>query len=1066
MKRPKELRFIALKYAGRCQLCAMRLEAGQRAYWSPSSKKVWCIDCAGSEGSAAQVASDSIAGDSRNTATNANPSASSSSKPTANSGQIPWQQLCHYAQRCIEAEAAKSLVPYVKRNSLWFLHCGEEKLVVGQSDSTPAPGELPNKLKSRAGSIIYGWPTIVVTDRDHTPKVAPLFAIQVEPEQGSDNQWELHATMEPEFNLAITASGIFDPSITEDISDLLSRGLPFGDADAFGVLAGRTADLLGLQILSPLNARILQSNIGRKQGIYNAAISVVAEWSGYTSTLREELRQLQTRKDWSTTAATHLLRNGFAQKENKRPPSEPLAAPLVCNQSQEETLECLRRNPLTVVTGPPGTGKTQLVVNAVANAWLDGDKVLVTSTNNGAVDVAVERAEKDVIGGLLVRTGNRDVREQVPDRITAASAQAAAHRGNQAATRAQLKRVTTERTELMEKLARLDELDVKLLQLVEEQEKLGRALKEAARVLWTNASPPELSISSHEIEQRARGLLRTWLFPRFRVRRFRRRLGCLETASLDQLVIWAQIDQRIAKLTSQLEIGRVERQQLKSAVGDPTTTVREADQQWADASLYAIRVEAATRISSGANRLAVFGTIPANGDRFRRAIGNSFRYLRGWACTALTAHSNFPLESGLFDLVIVDEASQCSLAAVLPLAYRAKRLAIVGDPYQLNPIVSLSDGLLQEIATQTGFDNDDLRDRGIHHKDGSAYSAFEFAAKPQTPILLNEHYRCHPHIARWFNKTFYKGELTVLTDVSDTSQRDRAIYWCDVDGAAVRPATGSWLNRTEAEETVKQLRGAIESGYKTVGVVTPFTAQARLIDQIAKTQFGQDFLDDIDFVSGTAHRLQGDERDAVILSSVLSPGMSKSGARWIEKERNLLNVAVSRARRALIVLGHPLMGDLGSPTLASLRVYLRDEVARNEGAGSLSAEFRTDSTAEKILLDAMQLQDLLPYGKLEVEGYELDFALLEQGIKLNIEVDGDQHLDARSQQRRQDITRDRVLVNLGWTILRIPAWRCHEEIDSVIEEIRKTQDRLLDETSRRTCLLRGSTKTPGVAISN
>ena len=1029
----------------------MKLEAGQHAYWSPSSKKVWCIDCASGEGSSVQVASDNIAGDSRNTATNATPSGSSSSKSAANSRQTPWQQLCNYAQRCIEAEAAKSLVPYVKKNSLWFLHHGEEKLVVGQSDSTPAPGELPDKLRSRTGSIIYGWPTIVVTDRDHTPKVAPLFAIQIEPEQGPDNQWELHATMEPEFNLAITASGIFDPAITEDISDLLSHGLPFGDADAFGVLAGRTADLLGLQILSPLNARILESNIDRKQGIYNAAISVVAEWSGgYTSTLREELRQLQTREDWTTTAAAHLLLDGFAQKEDKRPPSEPLAAPLVCNQSQEETLERLRRDPLTVVTGPPGTGKTQLVVNAVTNAWLDGDKVLVTSTNNGAVDVAVDRAEKDVSSGLLVRTGNRDVREQVPDRITAALAQAATQRGNQAAARARLKRVTTERIQLMEKLARLDELDVKLLQVVEGQEKLRQALKEAAQTLWTNASPPELSISSHEIEQRARGLLRTWLFPRFRARRFRRRLGCLETASLDQLVIWAQIEQRIAELTSQLEIGRAERQQLKSAVGDPTTSVREVDQKWADASLYAIRVDTATRISSGANRLALFGTIPVSSDRFRRVISNSFRYLRGWACTALTAHSNFPLESGLFDLVIVDEASQCSLAAVLPLAYRAKRLAVVGDPYQLNPIVSLSDGLLQEIATQTGFDNDDLRDRGIHYKDGSAYSAFEFVARPQTPVLLNEHYRCHPHIARWFNKTFYKGELTVLTDVSDVSQRDRAIYWCDIDGAAVRPATGSWLNQAEAEETVKQLRGAIESGYKTVGVVTPFTAQARLIDQRAKTQFGQDFLDDIDFVSGTAHRLQGDERDAVILSSVLSPGMSKSGARWIEKEKNLLNVAVSRARRALIVLGHPLMGDLGSPTLASLRVYLRDEVARNEGTGSPSAEFRTDSTSEKILLDAMQLQDLLPYGKLEVEGYELDFALLEQGIKLNIEVDGDQHLDARSQQRRQDITRDRVLANLGWTILRIPAWRCHEEIDSVIEEIRKTQDRLLDEASRRT----------------
>ncbi len=91
----------------------------------------------------------------------------------------------------------------------------------------------------------------------------------------------------------------------------------------------------------------------------------------------------------------------------------------------------------------------------------------------------------------------------------------------------------------------------------------------------------------------------------------------------------------------------------------------------------------------------------------------------------------------------------------------------------------------------------------------------------------------------------------------------------------------------------------------------------------------------------------------------------------------------------------------------------------------------------------MQLGDLLPYAKLEVEGYELDFALLEQGIKLNVEVDGDQHLDARGRHRRQDLARDRVLDKLGWTILRIPAWRCHEEINSVIDEINETQNRLL-----------------------
>ena len=1051
MEFPKDLRFISLKYAGLCRACATSLKVGERAHWSPSSKEVWCIDCASAESS--QVASDRAVGSSWNATKNAIPNSASALKPAINRSHIPWQKLCRYAQRCIEAEAAKSLVPYVEENSLWFLHPGQEKLVVGQGDSTPASRELANRLsrmRSQDGrSIIYGWPTVVVIDRDHKPKVAPLFVVHIEPERNRGDKWELHATGEPEFNLAITASGIFDPSITEDVSDLLSDGLPFGDADAFTALAGRVAGLLGLKILSRLNPRMSESHVNRNQGVYNAGVVVMAEASGYNIALREELRQLQTRKDWATTAAASLLLDSFAQKKDKHLPSEPLAAPLVCNQSQEETLERLRREPLTIVTGPPGTGKTQLVVNAVTNAWLDGDKVLVTSTNNAAVDVAVDRAEKDVCSGLLIRTGNRDVREQVPDRIIVASSQAATHGGNQAAARAQLKRIATERTRLMKKLTRLDELDEELLRVVEEQEELRPALKETARTLWPSANSPELPISSHEIERRSRQLLRTWWFRRFRARRLCRRLDCIETAPLEQLVIWARIDQRIAKLTSQLEIRRSERQQLKSAVGDdPTSRVQKADQKWAEASLYAIRADTATRISSGADRLAAFGTISANRDRFKRAIGNSFHHLRGWACTALSAHSNFPLESELFDLVIVDEASQCSLAAVLPLAYRAKRLVVVGDPYQLNPIVSLSDRLLQEIATQTGFDNNDLCKRGIHHKDGSAYSAFEFAARPQTPVLLNEHYRCHPHIARWFNKTFYRDELTILTDVSDTDQRDRAISWCDVEGTAVRPASGSWVNRAEAEQTVKQIHGVIESGYKTVGVVTPFAAQAQLIDQFAKRQFGQDFLSDIGFVSGTAHRLQGDEREAIIFSSVLSPGISKSGIRWVEKERNLLNVAVSRARRALIVLGHPLIGDLGSPTLASLRVYLCDEVAQNEGVAQHSAEFRTDSRSEKLLLDAMQLRDLLPYAKLNVEGYELDFALLEQGIKINIEVDGDQHLDTRGRQRRQDITRDRVLFNLGWTVLRIPAWRCYEEIDSVIEEIRKTRDRLLDEASR------------------
>ena len=1052
MKLPSDIRFIPLKYDGRCPSCSKPIKAGQKAHWSPSSKKVWCEDCVRTDNNS-RVPSRSETGDSRYVDnTTSFVGVQRSETVHVDNQQAKWRQLCRYAQRCIEAEAAKSLVPYVKGNSHWFVHHGQEKLVVGHSDAIPAPESLADYLSRsyrRDGqSIIYGWPTVVITDRDHSSKVTPLFAVHIEPERDNGEKWALHATVEPEYNLAITASNIFDPSVAEDIYELLSDGLPFGDAGAFVSLACRTSGLLGLNIISRLDPISLDTSVSRRQGVYNTAVSVLVETSSeYQATLREELRQLQTRKDWTTTAAAHLLSNEPTSNLKNRVPSGPLAAPLVCNQSQETTLELLRQKPLTIVTGPPGTGKTQLVVNAVTNAWLDNESVLVTSTNNAAVDVAVDRAERDVCSGLLVRTGNREMREQIPDRVTVASSRSASHSSDQSTVRAELKRISDQRAKLLTQLTHLDKVNKELLRVAEEREELEQNFKSATRSIWGRENPPKLSISSNEIERRAGRLIRAWLFRRFRIRRLYKRVGCNETTPLDDLVRWAEKDQRMTRLVNQMKVGLEKCKQLESAVGDPAASIRDADNKWNAASLSAIQADVAARIRSGTDRLAAFGTKPANVDQFKKAIANSFPYLRGWACTALSAHTNFKLESGLFDLVIVDEASQCSLAAVLPIAYRAKRLVLVGDPNQLSPIIPLSDGHLQEIATQSGFDNSELRERGVHHKDGSAYHAFEFAANPLKPALLNEHFRCHPYIARWFNTAFYNDELTILTDVSNSDGRYRAISWIDVEGVAERPKDGSWVNKSEAEQTVKRILDVLGAGYKNVGVVTPFVAQANLITKIAQKRLSRDTLDEIDFVCGTAHRLQGDERDVVVISSVLSPGMSKSGIRWIEKERNLLNVAVSRAKQALVVIGHPSIGELGSPTLSSLRIYLREIVAEKEDDVEFIGNFRTDSRSEELLLAAMQLQNLSPYAKLNVEGYELDFALLENGIKLNIEVDGDQHLDVRGQQRRQDVTRDRVLSNLGWTVLRISAWKCYEEIDSVIDEIRNERDLLVQDSS-------------------
>ena len=156
MELPKDLRFVPLKYAGRCGSCGTRLPVGDRAHWSRLSKKVWCADCASVADSSVRAASETVAGGARNRASAAGPNRSNSSQPADDGTHAAWRQLCRYLQRCLEAEAAESLVPYVQENSLWFLHAGEEKLVVGTSDSMPAPGKLSERLTSRTRSMIYG----------------------------------------------------------------------------------------------------------------------------------------------------------------------------------------------------------------------------------------------------------------------------------------------------------------------------------------------------------------------------------------------------------------------------------------------------------------------------------------------------------------------------------------------------------------------------------------------------------------------------------------------------------------------------------------------------------------------------------------------------------------------------------------------------------------------------------------------------------------------------------------------------------------------------------------------
>ena len=273
-----------------------------------------------------------------------------------------------------------------------------------------------------------------------------------------------------------------------------------------------------------------------------------------------------------------------------------------------------------------------------------------------------------------------------------------------------------------------------------------------------------------------------------------------------------------------------------------------------------------------------------------------------WATTNLSARTNFPLEDGYFDLVIIDEASQCDMPSALPLLYRAKRVIIIGDPNQLKHVATLTEKNNQDLAAKYGI--------SLGSFSYSANSLFDIAQRsagtqPGT-LLLNEHFRSDARVIGFSNQEFYDNRLQIKTDLSlrgiDKSflNANGGIFWVNVAGQAERPSTGSAFNQDEEQCVAEMLpafraflQGARLDG-SSIGVVTPYRLQEEHITRkIANPAI----------TVGTAHKFQGDERDFMIFSAVAAVGLVPGSVKWLQDQRNLLNVAVTRARIGLIVVG-------------------------------------------------------------------------------------------------------------------------------------------------------------------
>ena len=232
-----------------------------------------------------------------------------------------------------------------------------------------------------------------------------------------------------------------------------------------------------------------------------------------------------------------------------------------------------------------------------------------------------------------------------------------------------------------------------------------------------------------------------------------------------------------------------------------------------------------------------------------------------------------------FDLVIMDEAGQCNCAtALLPIA-RARQLLLVGDTNQLKPVVVLEDIINDYLKKEYAISSD---------YDYSKYSILDVMRKHDNiskNIMLTYHYRCGKKIIDFSNKRFYNGKLN-LEYLSDEGN----LYLLNVKNI------NSKLRNENYEEAKAIIDYIKRNELKDTAIITPFKNQQILINSMLK----ENNINDV--TCGTIHQVQGAEKNTIIISSSISPKTSKKTFDWIKNNSEITNVAVTRAKKNLIVV--------------------------------------------------------------------------------------------------------------------------------------------------------------------
>ena len=519
--------------------------------------------------------------------------------------------------------------------------------------------------------------------------------------------------------------------------------------------------------------------------------------------------------------------------ENKKLKYEYL--PGLLSGPQKKVISMAANINLGCVSGPPGTGKSYTIAAIAAEHMARGESVLIVANNNPALDVIAEKLDKNFgLSDVSIRAGQKEFLKKLKDYIADLLAgYLADEQNNPALIESELNELNTS----------LNELEQRFSQFCHRAIIRGKRLKnlEDKNIEWL-----------------------THLYIKFA----RRGIGQLAKQ-------WSSLDQINAQ---QLKRETLASSYLNALKNKNLNTLVDTQRKSLNAFNQAIRSRTSKR------QFELFDNIE---------YGPLLSAFPVWLVSLNTLYRVLPLKAEMFDLVIIDEATQCNISSCLPALYRAKRAMIVGDTKQLRHYSFLAKSKESQLMVKN---NVSLSDGGImSYRDNSILDlALNSLNDNKQLAFLDEHFRSKPELIHFSNEHFYQSKLKIMQHRPCTSTGNLLVQ--RVDG--IRDNAG--INHFEASGVINTIKLQISDDKSagishSIGVVSPFRNQADYIAKEIEAHFSDAEIIKHNIRVATPFGFQGEERDIMLISFAVDNN-AKRAAAYINKA-DVFNVCITRARQ-------------------------------------------------------------------------------------------------------------------------------------------------------------------------